>query len=66
MYRCVWACDPAGYEDKKKMKIKALLIGPGSGIVLYAVLYAINGWRAVGAGFAISLLIMAVVLWSER
>ena len=66
MYRCVWARDPAGYEDKKKMSLKALLIGPGSGLVLYAVLYAINGWRAVGAGFAISLLILAVVLWSER
>ena len=25
MYRCVWACDPAGYEDKKKMMY--LIIG---------------------------------------
>lgn len=48
------------------MSVKALLIGPGSGLVLYAVLYAINGWRAVGAGFVISLLILVVVLWSER
>ena len=47
------------------MSLKALLIGPGSGLALYAVLCAINGWRAVGAGFAISLLILAVVLWSE-
>ena len=48
------------------MSVKALLIGPGSGLVFYAVLYAINGWRAVGAGFVISLLILAVFLWSER
>ena len=48
------------------MSLKALLIGPGAGLAIYAVLYAINGWRAVGAGFAISLLIMAVFLWSEK
>jgi len=35
-------------------------------LAIYAVLYALNGWRAVGAGFMISLLILAVVLWSER
>ena len=66
MYRIVSARDPAGNEDKKKMSVKALLIGPGAGLAIYAVLYAINGWRAVGAGFMISLLILAVVLWSER
>ena len=48
------------------MSVKALLIGPGAGLAIYAVLYALNGWRAVGAGFGISLLILAVVLWSER
>ena len=48
------------------MSLKALLIGPGAGLAIYAVLYAINGWRAVGAGFAISLLIMEAFLWRER
>ena len=43
VYHFVSARDPAGNEDKKAMKLKALLIGPGSGLVLYAVLYAING-----------------------
>jgi len=47
------------------MSVKALLIGPGFGLAIYGLLYAINGWRAVGAGFAISLLILAAVLWSE-
>jgi len=66
VYRCVWARDPAGYEDKKKMSLKALLIGPGSGLVLYAVLYAINGWQAMLTGFGISALIMGYFMWSER
>ena len=48
------------------MSLKALLIGPGSGLVLYAVLYALNGWRAVVAGFGISALIMGYFMWSER
>ena len=48
------------------MSLKAMSIGFGGGLAIYAVLHAINGWRAVGAGFAISLLIMAAVLWSER
>ena len=48
------------------MSLKALLIGPGSGLVLYAVLYAINGWRAVVAGFGISVLFLIIILWSEQ
>lgn len=48
------------------MRVKALLIGPGAGLAIYAVLYSINGWRAVFAGFGISVLFLIMVLWSER
>ena len=48
------------------MSLKALSIGFGGGLAIYAVLYAINGWQAMLAGFGISALIMGYFMWSER
>jgi len=48
------------------MSLKALLIGLGAGLAIYAVLYAINGWQAMLTGFGISALIMGYFMWSER
>ena len=48
------------------MSLKALLIGLGAGLAIYAVLYAINGWQAMITGFGIRALIMGYFMWSER
>ena len=48
------------------MSLKAMSIGFGGGLAIYAVLYTINGWQAMLAGFGISALILAAVVWSER
>ena len=47
------------------MSVKALLIGPGAGLILAIILYSINGWRAIFAGFGISVLFLIFVLWRE-
>ena len=48
------------------MSLKALLIGPGSGVILGFILYSINGWRLVFAVLGAFLILFIYILWTER